>query len=71
MLSPNGHHGKSFLSRWGDQWLIDNGAVHGLGRVFNWVSSQSKVLQTGKVYHYAFVMVTFSLVFVLSLMMFR
>ncbi|HJN38416.1 MAG TPA: NADH-quinone oxidoreductase subunit L [Gammaproteobacteria bacterium] len=58
------------LSLWGDQKIIDSWVVHGSGRVVASISERCKVLQTGKVYHYVYVMMVFACAWVLSLIWF-
>ena len=41
----------------GDSTIIDGFFVNGTGRVIEWFSSTSRRMQTGYIYHYAFVMV--------------
>lgn len=41
----------------GDMKIIDNGLINGSGRVINWLSEMTRKLQTGYLYHYAFVMI--------------
>ncbi|MCE3237786.1 MAG: proton-translocating NADH-quinone oxidoreductase, chain [Gammaproteobacteria bacterium] len=41
----------------GDSKIIDDFFVNGAGRVIEWFSSTSRRMQTGYIYHYAFVMV--------------
>ena len=41
----------------GDERLIDGMAVNGPARFVGWFSGVSKLLQTGRVYHYAFTMI--------------
>lgn len=41
----------------GDQKLIDGLVVNGSGRIVRWFSSKGRLLQSGYLYHYAFVMV--------------
>ncbi len=41
----------------GDSKIIDDFFVNGAGRVITWFSSTSRRVQTGYIYHYAFVMV--------------
>ena len=45
------------LWRFGDQDLIDNGAVNGSARVVGWFSSVMRYAQSGYLYHYAFAMI--------------
>ena len=41
----------------GDKMLIDGLVVNGSARVVGWFSALSRLLQTGYIYHYAFVMI--------------
>jgi len=41
----------------GDKMLIDGLVVNGSAKVVSWISSLSRMLQTGYIYHYAFVMI--------------
>ena len=45
------------LYKYGDQRLIDDGLVHGSGRLIQWISAMLKRLQTGYIYHYALAMI--------------
>jgi NADH-quinone oxidoreductase subunit L len=45
------------LSRVGDKTLIDGLVVNGSAKVVGWFSRVVRVLQTGYIYHYAFVMI--------------
>jgi NADH-quinone oxidoreductase subunit L len=45
------------LSRVGDKTLIDGLVVNGSAKVVGWFSRMVRVLQTGYIYHYAFVMI--------------
>ncbi|PJJ18767.1 NADH dehydrogenase subunit L [Janthinobacterium sp. 67] len=45
------------LWNFGDKKLIDGFVVNGSAKVVAWLSSLSRVLQTGYIYHYAFVMI--------------
>jgi NADH-quinone oxidoreductase subunit L len=41
----------------GDKMLIDGLVVNGSAKVVAWLASLSRLLQTGYIYHYAFVMI--------------
>ncbi|MET3129906.1 NADH-quinone oxidoreductase subunit L [Oxalobacteraceae bacterium GrIS 1.11] len=41
----------------GDKMLIDGLVVNGSAKVVSWIASLSRLLQTGYIYHYAFVMI--------------
>ncbi len=41
----------------GDSQIIDNFFVNGAGRLITWMSSTSRRMQTGYLYHYAFIMI--------------
>ena len=41
----------------GDQKIIDGALVNGSWKVVGWVSSMVRRLQSGYIYHYAFVMI--------------
>lgn len=41
----------------GDKGLIDGLVVNGSAKVVSWISSGVRLLQTGYIYHYAFVMI--------------
>jgi NADH-quinone oxidoreductase subunit L len=45
------------LSRVGDRTLIDGLVVNGSAKLVGWFSRVIRVLQTGYIYHYAFVMI--------------
>src|SRR5476649_928929 len=45
------------LWNFGDKKLIDGLLVNGSAKLVGWLSSLSRVLQTGYIYHYAFVMI--------------
>ena len=45
------------LWNFGDKKLIDGLLVNGSAKLVGWISSLSRVLQTGYIYHYAFVMI--------------
>ena len=55
---PRGGAGTGrLLWRFGDAALIDGAMVNGSARLVGWLSGQLRRLQTGYLYHYAFVMV--------------
>lgn len=58
------------LWKGGDQLLIDGLLVNGSARVVGWVSAVSRLLQTGHVYQYAFMMI-FGVFVLLTLWVFR
>jgi NADH-quinone oxidoreductase subunit L len=58
------------FNKWGDQKIIDSLIVHGSGRLVTSISESCKILQTGKVYHYVYVMMVFAFVWVISLLWF-
>ena len=58
------------LWRGGDQLLIDGLLVNGSARLVGWVSSISRLLQTGHIYQYAFMMI-FGVFVLLTLWVFR
>jgi NADH-quinone oxidoreductase subunit L len=47
----------SGFSRFGDRALIDGFAVNGSAKVIGWLSTIVRKLQSGYIYHYAFVMI--------------
>jgi NADH-quinone oxidoreductase subunit L len=51
-----------------DQKLIDDGLINGSGRLINWLSAAARRLQTGYIYHYAFVMIIGLLIFMFWLL---
>ena len=58
------------LWKGGDQLLIDGLLVNGSARVVGWISSVSRLLQTGHIYQYAFMMI-FGVFVLLTLWVFR
>ena len=45
------------LWKFGDRMLIDGLVVNGSAKVVGWFSTLTRTLQTGYIYHYAFVMI--------------
>ena len=58
------------LWKGGDQLLIDGLLVNGSARVVGWISALSRLLQTGHIYQYAFMMI-FGVFVLLTLWVFR
>ncbi len=55
----------SFCDSFGDRLLIDGLVVNGSANIINWFSRQIRKIQTGYLYHYAFVMIV-GLLFLLT-----
>ncbi len=47
----------AFCDSFGDRLLIDGLLVNGSAKIVNWVSAKVRTIQTGYLYHYAFVMI--------------
>lgn len=58
MLFANGSRKiGAFCDSFGDRLIIDGLVVNGSAKIVNWFSSKVRTLQTGYLYHYAFVMI--------------
>jgi NADH-quinone oxidoreductase subunit L len=57
VLAPATRGLGNFLWRFGDITVIDGGLVNGSARVVGWAAQVGRQLQTGYLYHYAFVMI--------------
>ena len=60
----------SGFSRFGDRVLIDGVVVNGSARVVGWLSTVIRKLQSGYIYHYAFVMILGVLGFLMAFLPF-
>ncbi len=58
-----------FCWRWGDQWLIDGVGVNGTANTVKRLSQSLRKMQTGYLYHYAFVMIVGFLVLIAWLLL--
>jgi len=58
----------NLIYRFSDQKVIDGWAVNGTASLVRWTSAKARKMQTGYMYHYAFVMVVSLLVFMVWLL---